>query len=258
MQEVRNVPVADIRVGEHALRATDDDESIDGLAASIRRVGVLVPLIVRCEADKYFLIAGHRRYTAAGRAGLAEVPCVVRDSEAAESSEVAFAENIFRKDLSAVEIAAGLKDVLEQNIMNADELARSLHRSTSWIGRMVAMLAWPADVLRAVHDGRLSVSAANNLALVTDDVYRDFLLKNAAESGATARTTAAWLQAWRSMQPPEAAVTAGPGTAGTLPQPAVPQAPCLCCGSVYRMDELSHVPVCVQCIKVVREVGVSR
>lgn len=255
MQEVSQVKIADISVGAHALRATEDDEGIDELAASIRRVGVLVPLVCRDDSGVLCLVAGHRRIKAAERVGLVSVPVVVGDYSDAQSKEVAFAENMFREDLSAVEISAGLKDVLDQNIMTVEELAKSVHRSTNWIGRMIAMLAWPDDVLAAIHDGWLSVSAANNLALITDDVYRDFLLRNAFDSGATARTTAAWLQAWRAMQPPEAAVLAEPVPGQVNLKPAVPQAPCICCGDVYRTDELSHVPACVRCIKLIREVG---
>lgn len=248
----------DIKVGAHALRAAEDDEELDALAASIRRVGVLEPLVCRDESGVLCLVAGHRRIRAAERVGLESVPVIVGDYSDAQAKEISFAENMFRTDLSAVEVAAGLKDILEQGIMEVEELARSVHRTTDWVGRMIALLAWPADVLAAIHAGWLSVSAANNLALVLDDVYRDFLLKNAAESGATARTTAAWLQAWRSMQPAEEAVLTEPGTAGSPPQPAVPQAPCICCGNLFRTDELSHVPACVHCIKIIREVGTSR
>ncbi len=255
MPEVSQVPIMDIKVGAHALRATDDDEDLDGLVASVRRVGVLQPLLCRLEGDVLNLVAGHRRINAALRVGLESVPVIIGDFTAAQAKEIAFAENMFRADLSAVEIAAGLKDVLEQKIMTIEELAQSVSRSTNWIGRMIAMLAWPSDVLGAVHGGWLSVSAANNLACVTEDTYRDFLLTNAHDSGATARTTAAWLQAWRAYQPPEAAVQAEPVPGQVNLQPAVPQAPCLCCGVVYRTDELCHMPVCVQCIKLVREVG---
>lgn len=255
MAKVKEIPIGKIQVGGHALRAGVENEDLDELAASIRRIGVLVPLIVRSEGDEYYLIAGHRRYTAALRIGLAAVPCLIRDSAPAESSEIAFAENLFRQDLSPVETASGLKDILDQGVMDLGELARAVHRSTEWIHRMVALLDWPADVLEAVHAGWLSVSAASNLALVTDDIYRDFLLRNAHDNGATARTTAAWLQAFRSLQPAAEAVCAEPLPPGTATTPAVPQAPCICCSQVFRTDQLCHIPVCTGCVNVIRGVG---
>jgi len=111
--------------------------------------------------------------------------------------------------------------------------------------------------LEAIHNGKISVTAASNLACVEDDVYREFLVRQAVENGATARATAAWLQAWRSMVPASEAITREPVPAGPGVTPAVPQAPCIVCANVFRTDELSHVPVCVHCIRTIRDIGSS-
>ena len=228
------------------------DDEIDGLAASIGRLGVLVPLVIHSEGDVYNIIAGHRRYAAAVRAGLAEVPCIVRDSKEAESSEVAFAENIFRQDLSPVEVGSGIKDVLDKKIMDVPTVAAAMHRSAHWVLAQVDILTWPADVLEAIHEGRLSVSAANNLALVSSADYRAFLLRNAVEQGATARTTAAWLQAWRAQMPPETAVMQPPVDGRQTATPALPQCPCIVCNGMFRTDALAMVLVCTGCINTIR------
>ncbi len=254
-EKLQFVSIGKIKVGAFVLRMEVEDAAIDDLVSSIRRVGILVPLIVCSEGDQYNLIAGHRRYVAAMRIGLAEVPCIIRDSSEAESSEVAFAENLFRQDLSAVETASRIKDILDQRIMELPELARAMHRSEHWVKSQLDLLSWPDDVLQLIHLGYLSVAAASNLALVTDDTYRDFLLKNAHENGATARTTAAWLQAWRSQAPPAAAVEAEPLPTSENPLPAVPQAPCIVCSQLFRTDGLAMVMACPACITAIR--GVS-
>ncbi len=258
MAEVKQISVEKINVGAHALRLEVDDEALDDLAASIRRIGIIVPLVVAPEGDIFHLIAGHRRLAAAKRLNLSEVPCCVREAAAADGVEVSFAENLFRLDLSPVELAGGIKDVLTKNIMDVQALAKAMHRTTHWVNAQLMLLEWPVDVLDAVHAGWISVSAASNLALVTDDPYRDFLVRNAVEQGATARTTAAWLQAWRSMQPPEEALDAEPVGPGATRTPMVPQAPCLACGEVHRTDELSHVPICSPCIRVIRDAALGR
>lgn len=255
MTEIKEIPVEKIRVGDHALRMEFEDETLDDLRASIRRIGIIVPLLVSAEVDGYTLVAGHRRLKAAFLEGNKTVPAIIRDISAIDTKEVSFAENLFRQDLTPVEVAAGLKDVLDKETMTVDELAAAMHRSRHWVTSMVDMLAWPDDVLQAVHVGWLSVSAASNLALIPDDTYRDFLLRNAKDGGASARTTAAWLQAWRSMAPPEQAVVAEPGPADRASVPAIPQAPCLCCMQVFRTDELAHVAICVGCITAIRGVG---
>lgn len=255
MAEVKEIPVGKIQVGDHAMRMGESDEAIDELAASIRRVGVLVPLLVVAEDDTFQLVAGHRRYIAAKRCSLQTVPCLVRSVDRGQAAEVSFAENLFRRDLSPFELACAVNDCIDNKIMPVEQLAAGLHRSTEWVRRVVGMLDWPADVLEAIHAGWLSVSAASNLALVTDDIYRDFLLRNAHDNGASARTTAAWLQAWRSLQPAEDAVRAEPVPPGAVSTPAVPQAPCICCSQVFRTDQLCHVPVCTSCVNVIRGVG---
>jgi len=90
--------------------------------------------------------------------------------------------------------------------------------------------------------------------VITDDAYREFLLQTAVESGATARSTAAWLQGWRSSQPPEVAVENQPVGIGPPQQPMVPSMPCLCCSTVYEMNKMSHVPMCPECIKTIRSI----
>ncbi|MBA7562203.1 Nucleoid occlusion protein [subsurface metagenome] len=255
MAEIVEIPIEKIQVGDNALRMEFDDEEVSDLAVSIRRIGVIVPLVVAAVGDHFLLVAGHRRLKAAANAGLSAVPCLVRKDTESGRREVSFAENLFRRDLTPVEVAAGIKDVLDQETMTVDELAKMVHRSEHWVAHMLDLLTWPDDVLQAIHIGWLSVSAGANIALINDDTYRGFLLKNAQEGGVTARTTSAWLQAWRSMEPQEVAVTREPASAGAASIPAIPQAPCICCMQVFRTDELAHVAVCVGCVSAIRGVG---
>ncbi|MFZ2149254.1 MAG: ParB/RepB/Spo0J family partition protein [Sedimentisphaerales bacterium] len=257
MKEVLEVPIEQIQVGEHDVRLPENDIEIAELTASIRKFGVLVPLIARRLDDKYVLIAGHRRLQAARMAGLETVSVIVRTGSLAEETEVSFAENFFRRDLSPVELACAIKQCLDTKVMGIEELARGFHRSEHWVREMAAITDWPGDVLEAMHNEKLSISAAANLACVTDDVYREFLVRNAVESGATARTTSAWLQAWRSMLTPEDAIKKEPVAGQTSAAPMVPQAPCLCCGEIFPVDKMSHVPMCGACIQTIRSAGMT-
>ena len=253
METIQMVQVNKIKADVHNVRAEVKDETLDNLCSSITRLGIITPLILVRDGDEFVIVAGHRRYAAACRIGLSKVPAMIRDDKEAVVKEISFAENLFREDLSPVEMAASIKDCLDSEAMDIEQLSASLHRSQRWIIDQLALLEWPDDVLGAVHAKTLSVSAASNLACVDDEVYRGFLMKNAIESGVTARTTAAWLQAYRSMQPPAQAVEAEPLPPGQHTMPAVPQAPCLCCADVFRSDELSHVPICPRCIRAIRD-----
>ncbi len=255
MEKIVQIPIQSVMPGPHELRLKLDEDSLEELASSIRRVGVIVPLFVSGKGDDFVVIAGHRRLAAARKVGLSTVPCIVRSGEKSEATELSIVENLFRVDLTPIEQAAAMKDIIDGKIMDTEEVARMVHRSVHWVNAQLDMLKWPTDVLDLVHRGKASVAAASNLALITDDVYRAFLLRNAEDSGATARITAAWLQAWRASMPQAEAVEQ-PAVAGPAPAlPALPQAPCLCCNQMFRTDALAMVLVCPGCVAAVRGVG---
>lgn len=257
MGQIVEIPIGKIEVGNHELRLDMEDEGIEGLARSISRLGVLVPLHVVCKGGCYTVVCGHRRLRAARRTSLEKLPCIVVDTQEDKERETSFAENFFRRDLSPVELACALKDCYTKASMTVKELAAGFHKSEHWVHSMIAIADWPSDVQEAIHVKAISVSAGANLACVNGQEYRAFLVRNAVEQGATARTTAAWLQAYQAMQPPEAAVTAEPLPFGVPAIPLVPQAPCLCCSQLFKVNEMSHVPVCGACIQLLRIAGTS-
>ena len=249
------VKVSEIVVGEHEQRMEEDPEVFAELVNSIGRLGLLNPLLVSEDGGNYVLVAGHRRLAAIKKLGYAEVQCLVRESSGIVDAEITFAENFCRKALTPIEQASAIRDCYEAGTMSMRDMARAFHRSENWVAAQMNMVGWPEDVLAAIHKEQISVSAAHNLATIDDDAYRAFLLETAVSSGATARSTAAWLQGWRSSKSAEAAVQEPPVSTGQPQQPLVPQMPCLCCGTVLRMDQLSHVPMCQGCIHTIRNIS---
>jgi len=253
MQEIQSVPIVKIEVGPHRQRSEGEDEELQELAASIKRVGVLVPIIVVPKDGGFLLVAGHRRVDAAKAAGLGEIPAIVREGTEAENAEVTFAENFFSLDLTPVERAAAIRECLDNGVMNIEQLAKVFHRTEQWVTAQAGVTTWPPEVLHAIHNKRISVAAGRNLALIDDAQYRAFLLNNAVENGASARVTAAWLQHYQLSRPPEAALDAMPLDG---PQPAaivIPMAPCLFCVQSFRTDALNFMPVCAQCLATFQE-----
>lgn len=248
MAELLSIEINKIESGPHRQRSEGEDEEIQEIAASIKRLGVIEPVIVVRKNDSFLLVAGHRRVAAASIAGLTHVPACIREAGDAERAEVSFAENFFRRELSPVEQAAAIRGCIDDKVMTIEELAKGLHRSEQWIMEQAKMTTWPDEILQAIHFKYISVSAARNLAAISDPQYRGFLLHNAVENGVTARTTAAWLQAWQLNRPPGEALTTAPVN-GVIPAAVVvPQAPCLFCCHVFRTDALNYMGVCSQCL----------
>ena len=247
------VPTDLLKAVELNVRNEIASESIETLAGSIARVGLINPITVTEVDGVLTVVSGHRRLAAVTYLGWETVPCLVREASASQIRETVFAENYYRQDISPVEQACAIKDAIDSGASTVDQVAGGFHRSSNWVRSQLAMLDWPAEVLAAVHVGGMSMAAASNLALVTDDVYREFLVRTAVEQGATARVTAAWLQSWRSQAPQEEAIEAEPVPVGAAIEPMIPQAPCFTCGSYERTDALSMVPLCMTCLQRIKE-----
>jgi len=198
-----SVEIEKIYAGENPLRLEGKNKGIDELAESISRIGLINPLVVVPENGRYSLIAGHRRFAACRRVGVKEVQVRIIEGNRREICEIALAENLFRKDLSPLEMAVAVVALIKEGGMNREQVANICHRSTAWVQEQEEIVSWSPDVQQAIHEGWISVSAASNLALIEDDDHRKFLLSQAKEHSATARTTAEWLQAWRLLVLPQ-------------------------------------------------------
>lgn len=249
--EIQTIRIVEIKSEEHAQRIETNEEKMSEIVASIQKDGLLQPLTVRKDEEGFTLVFGHRRLEACKRSGWTEVPCIVAQGDDAKIAGITFAENFFRDDLTSFELAVAIAEEFKSERMTLDQLAVGFKRSVDWVRKQIAICGWPPDVLDALHNSGLSVAAASNLACITEDAYRETLVSQAVDNGATARTTSAWLQAWRSMMPLEQTIEQQPDPSYPQQQPLVPQAPCLACHDVFRTDELSHVPLCSKCIRII-------
>lgn len=140
----RMVPIEDILPNPSQPRQTLGD--LSELTASIRQKGILEPILVRPKGGRFEIIAGERRYRAAVEAGVAEVPCIVRETSDAETMELALVENLQRKDLSPFEEADGLKSLAETYGYTHEKMAEKLGKSRSSLTETLSLTAMPADV----------------------------------------------------------------------------------------------------------------
>ncbi len=140
----RLVPIEDLMANPHQPRQAMGD--LSELVASVREKGVLEPILVRPMGGRFQIIAGERRYRAAMEAGLAEIPCVVREASDAEIMELALVENLQRRDLSAFEEADGLRVLAETYKYTHEVMAEKLGKSRSSITETLSLTAMPEDV----------------------------------------------------------------------------------------------------------------
>ena len=143
-----------------------DENALSELAQSVAVHGVLQPILVRQvpgETNKWEIIAGERRWRAAQRAKLHEVPVVIRDFDDETAAEIALIENLQRADLNALEEAQGIKKLMEDNGHTQEKLAAVLGKSRSYVANMTRLLSLPAGVHVMMHEGKLSAGHAKIL-----------------------------------------------------------------------------------------------
>lgn len=148
-------------------RRNFDEQSLQGLAASIKANGMLAPIIVRPRKGggrAYEIVAGERRWRAARIAGLRRIPALVRDADDAQSLELALLENLQRADLNPIEAAVGLRQLLDDHGFTQEVLAQRLGRSRPAVTNALRLLTLPDAVQALVRDGKLSGGHARALA----------------------------------------------------------------------------------------------
>lgn len=151
---VRMLPVAELTLGLD-VRLDDDPEQVAELAASIAELGVLQPLVVAPRGKCFEVVAGRRRLSAARQAGLNDVPCIVRELGDRERLTIAIAENLHRRNLSAIELALGYAEMKRQGA-NQTDIARRIGRTPAHVSQLLTLLTFPEDVQQAIHRGDVS------------------------------------------------------------------------------------------------------
>jgi ParB family transcriptional regulator, chromosome partitioning protein len=162
------VPTNAIAPNPKQPRSRFDDASLAELAASIREVGILQPLVVRRAGQGYEVVTGERRLRAAKLAGLATVPVVLRDSEDSDLLREALIENIHREDLDPIELAEAFRQLLDELGLKQEELADRVGVSRSHIANTIRLLSLPLEVQQLLTDERISAGHARALLALGD------------------------------------------------------------------------------------------
>jgi ParB family chromosome partitioning protein len=167
---VRVIPVSAIAPHPDQPRRHFDEAALDELAASIAERGVIQPIIVRPHGHDYQIVAGERRWRAAQRARLHEVPVVVREYSDSETLQIALLENIQRQDLNAIEEARAYQRLIDEFGHTQDALARAVHKSRSHVANLLRLLDLPDEVQSRVVSGTLTMGHARAMVSADDPV----------------------------------------------------------------------------------------
>lgn len=183
------LPLSDIRPNKGQPRKNFDEDALEELTDSIRQNGVLQPILVRKKGQKYEIVAGERRYQASKRAGLTEIPVVIRDISDEDVFKLALIENLQRADLDPIEEARGFKTLLTKSGMTQAELGQALSKSRSAIANSLRLLDLPEAVQEMMADRKITAGHARAILAVADDEARIKLAEKVVEDGLSVRQT---------------------------------------------------------------------
>ena len=164
--KTNNLSLSEIMPNKYQPRKNFDEENLNDLANSIKERGVIQPIIVRksnLENSKYEIIAGERRWLAAQKAGLNEIPVVVTDADDLKSLEFAIVENVQRHDLNPLEEAQGYKRLIDEFSYDQEKVSKFIGKSRSYISNSLRLLNLPKEVLNYVEQKKITAGHAKIL-----------------------------------------------------------------------------------------------
>jgi ParB family chromosome partitioning protein len=222
---LREVPIGNIRPNSRQPRTYFDEEAMSSLAASIRELGVLQPVLVKElpeEPETYELIAGERRWRAARRAGLQTIPVLAQPPAGEEQSlEQALVENLHREDLNPLEEAAAYQQLIDDFSFTHEQVAKRVGKSRAAVTNTLRLLQLPAGVQRALADATISAGHARALLGTPDRAFQEALVARIVAEGLTVRAVEDEIR--QSLEPALPATAPGSTTAGITRRPGAPR-----------------------------------
>lgn len=185
--ETLELPVAVIAPNPNQPRTSIDDDRMEELADSVKKVGVLQPILVRPHGEEYQIVAGERRWRAAKAAGLERVPVRVLWADEGESLEIALIENLQRQDLNPMEEARGYRRLMTEHQMTQAEMADKVSKSRSAVANTLRLLDLPDEVQTLLAQDKLTAGHARAILAVPDEERRLRLAVKIVEDGLSVR-----------------------------------------------------------------------
>ena len=167
-EKIQNLKIIDIEPNKDQPRKNFNSESLDELAESIKRYGVILPIIVSKKGNYFEIVAGERRWRASKKAGLSEIPCIVRQQDEKTNKEIALIENIQRQDLNPIEKARGFRQLMDEYGITQMQLSEIIGISRSAVANTVRILNLDERVIQLAINGELSEGHCRSLMSFSD------------------------------------------------------------------------------------------
>jgi len=234
------------------IRMDIDPDGIEELAQSISEIGLLQPILLAVNGDRYELVFGHRRWLACKKLGLSSVRSIVRVMSQAEIGIARATENISRSDLTPLEEAATYRNLIDQYGLSLEQVAKKMAKTPGTIKRRMDILKMPPQLQKAVHSKQVSISVAEQLWTIADMTDLDYYLTFAVDGGCTKEVARTWAKDWKDKKRHQEnpGIEGGEARAPSEPRPVYVS--CDLCIGPMEIGEETVLRVCPDCYKTVK------
>ena len=164
MNQMAHIPIHEIIPNPSQPRTQFDDVALQELADSIKQLGVIQPITVKKQGDKYIIISGERRWRASQMVGISELPAYIREVDDENLHAMALVENIQRQDLNAIEIALGMQRLIDECNLTQEAMAEKVGKKRSTVSNYMRLLSLPSEVQLALKEGIITMGHAKAIA----------------------------------------------------------------------------------------------
>lgn len=186
-QGISYIDINDIKPNSNQPRKTFDEEKLDELAASIKDHGLIQPVVLRSVKNGYEIVAGERRWRAARKIGITEIPCIVKELTDEENMLLAIIENMQREDLNPIEEAEGIHQMIDNYGLTQEQVSKSVGKSRPYITNCLRLLKLPEAIQAYVSEGKLSSGHARAIVSAGDETNKLLLAELAIKEDLSVR-----------------------------------------------------------------------
>ena len=249
----RKIALDQIDEPKGIIRLDIDPGELDDLAESIREVGLLQPIVVRPDAERFEIVFGHRRYLAHKILGVRKIESIIRSLSDVECALARASENLQRVGLSPLEEAAIYADLRDNHDLSYDDIGKRMGKSPGVVRRRLDLLKMPPQLQKEVHKKVISYGVAEELWSLGDISAIDYYLGFAIDNGATVAVVRSWVKDWKDRKRREGSDVGGGGGVVSPMDPRPVYMPCDVCHGPMELGTESTIRSCPNCSKLISE-----
>lgn len=247
-QKLTDIKIDLIDEPKGMVRMEIDSDVIEDLAQSISEIGLLQPILISIDGDRYETVFGHRRLLAHKKLGMDTIRSIVRKMTQPEIGIARATENLQREDLTPIEEAATYKNLREEYGLTIEQISNKMGKRPATIRRRMDLLRMPPSLQKAVHNKQISMTVAEELWSISDGASLDYYLVFAIENGCTREVARAWAKDWkdseRRKQTPD---VEGDPVQTSLFEPRPTYLPCDICINPVELGKDKVIRICPDC-----------